>query len=112
MTHEIDELVIGTRFEVNELGAAQCPTLAGKTGTVTGISRRNTGVAVLFDGTTRPTFLHRDYITPISRNGSGPARTFSAETRTTLIPDEVQGDRIQRGPDLQPNGVEMDRASR
>ena len=65
MAHQINGLVVGTRFKVNQLGSVRCPALAGKTGTVTGISYRNTGVAVLFDGTKRPTYLHRDFISPI-----------------------------------------------
>ncbi|MBR1272906.1 hypothetical protein JQ629_36105 [Bradyrhizobium sp. AUGA SZCCT0222] len=66
MAQQINRLVVGTRFKVNQLGSARCPALAGKTGTVTGMSYRNTGVAVLFDGTKRPTYLHRDFISSIS----------------------------------------------
>ena len=62
--HEINRLVVGARFKVNKLGAAHCPALAGKTGTVAEISHSNTGVGVLFDGIERPTYLHRDFITP------------------------------------------------
>jgi hypothetical protein len=29
------------------------------------MSHRNTGITVLFDGDSRPTCLHRDYISPI-----------------------------------------------
>jgi hypothetical protein len=30
------------------------------------VSRRTTGLTVLFDGARRPTCLHRDFISPIS----------------------------------------------
>jgi hypothetical protein len=56
--------VVGTRFKMSELGAARCPSLAGKTGIVVEVSHRTTGVAVLFDGAKRPTYLYRDFITP------------------------------------------------
>jgi hypothetical protein len=55
--------VVGTRFKMSELGAARCRSLAGKTGVVVEVSHRTTGVAVLFDGAKRPTYLHRDFIT-------------------------------------------------
>jgi hypothetical protein len=64
MEQEVDRIAIGTRFEINQLGAIRCPTLAGKTGTVIDSSPRNTGVTVLFDGSNRPTCLCRDYISP------------------------------------------------
>lgn len=58
-------IAVGTRFKINGLGAARCPSLAGKTGTVHGVSRSTTGLTVLFDGDRRPTCLHRDYISPV-----------------------------------------------
>lgn len=59
-----DGIAVGTRFKINGLGAARCPSLAGKTGTVLGVSRSTTGLTVLFDGDPRSTCLHRDYISP------------------------------------------------
>lgn len=59
-----DGIAVGTRFTINGLGAARCPSLAGKKGTVLGVSRSTTGLTVLFDGDRRPTCLHRDYISP------------------------------------------------
>jgi hypothetical protein len=67
---QFNNLVVGTRFKMSELGAAQCRSLAGKTGIVVEVSRRTTGVAALFDGAKRPTYLHGDFITPISGSGS------------------------------------------
>jgi hypothetical protein len=66
MEREIDRIAIGTPFEINQFGARRCPSLAGKTGIVIDCSRYNTGVTVLFDGSKRPTCLHRDYISPTS----------------------------------------------
>ena len=60
-------LVAGTRFKMSDLGAARCPELAGQTGIVVEVSASNTGVTVLFDGASRPTALHKDFINPISR---------------------------------------------
>jgi len=77
MEQEVDRIAIGTRFEINQLGAIRCPTLAGKTGTVIDSSPRNTGVTVLFDGSNRPTCLCRDYISP-----RPPSRTMAANSRT------------------------------
>ena len=62
---QIDRIAIGTRFRMSELGAVRCPRLAGKVGTVVGMSRYNTGLTVLFDGNKSSTCLHRDYILPI-----------------------------------------------
>ena len=67
MDQETTRLVAGTRFKMSELGAARCPELAGQTGIVVEISHYNTGVTVSFDGASRPTALHKDFITPISR---------------------------------------------
>jgi hypothetical protein len=66
MILETDKIAVGIRFKMNNLGAVRCPNLADKNGIVVGVSRRTTGVAVLFDGDRRPTFLHRDYITQAS----------------------------------------------
>jgi hypothetical protein len=44
------------------LGAARCPRLAQKEGTIVGASRLNSSVRVLFDGYKSPVSLHRDYI--------------------------------------------------
>lgn len=59
-----DGIAVGTRFTISGLGAARCPSLAGKKGTVLGVSRSTTGLTVLFEGDRRPTCLHRDYISP------------------------------------------------
>jgi hypothetical protein len=55
---------IGSRFKMSKLGAARCQELAGQTGVVVAVSRRTTGVTVLFDDARRPTVLHEDYISP------------------------------------------------
>jgi hypothetical protein len=60
-----NRIVVGTRFKMSQLGAARCPSLAGKTGIVVGVSRRTTAVTILFDDGDRPTCLHRDFVTPI-----------------------------------------------
>ena len=64
---EFNRLVVGTRFKISELGATRLRSLAGRTGIVVEVSYRNTGVTVLFDGTKRPTCLHRDFIAEISQ---------------------------------------------
>lgn len=65
-----DQVPVGTRFEMSELGAARCPRLSEKVGTVIGSSRFNSGLTVLFDGNKRPTCLHRDYIAPVGSLGT------------------------------------------
>ena len=70
MVQETDRIVVGTRFEMSELGADRCPELAGQTGVVVDVSPRTTGITVLFDGAKRSTVLHRDFISPIAGNGS------------------------------------------
>ena len=66
MVREIDKFIVGTRFKMSKLGVARCPELANLTGVVVEVSHSNTGVTVLFDGTKRPTCLHRDFITSSS----------------------------------------------
>ena len=66
MNQETDRIAVGSRFKISKLGAVGCPNLAGKIGTVVGLSHRNTGINVLFDGDKRPTCLHRDYISSTS----------------------------------------------
>jgi hypothetical protein len=55
-------IVIGARFRMSALGAARSPRLAKKEGTVVGVSRINSSIRVLFDGSKSPTSLHRDYV--------------------------------------------------
>jgi hypothetical protein len=59
---EADIMRVGARFKMSELGAIRCPKLADKFGTIVGTSRRNTAIAVLFDGNKTATYLHKDYI--------------------------------------------------
>ena len=66
MARETDGIAVGTRFKINELGAARCPKLADKIGIVVGLSGHTTGITVLFDGDRRPTCLHRGYISSTS----------------------------------------------
>ena len=61
-----DELVVGSRFKMSELGIARLPELAHKTGIIVEASIRTPGVTVLFDGAVRPTVLDRSYISPLS----------------------------------------------
>jgi hypothetical protein len=66
MNWETNRVAVGTRFKINKLGAVRCPNLANKIGIVVGLSRRNTGITVLFDGDRRPTCLHMGYISSTS----------------------------------------------
>lgn len=62
MDGETNRIAVGDYFRVNELGALRCPNLAGKAGIVVGLSRRTTGITVLFNGDKRPTCLYKGYI--------------------------------------------------
>jgi hypothetical protein len=66
MNWETNRVAVGTRFKISKLGAVRCPNLANKIGIVVGLSRRNTGITVLFDGDRRPTCLHMGYISSTS----------------------------------------------
>jgi hypothetical protein len=66
MDWETDRIVVGTRFKMIKVGAVRCPNLANKIGIVVGLSRRTTGITVLFDGDRRPTCLHMGYISSAS----------------------------------------------
>ena len=55
-------MVIGARFRMSALGAARSPRLAKKQGTIVGVSRINSSLRVLFDGSKSPISLHRDYV--------------------------------------------------
>ena len=66
MNWEKNRIAVGTRFKISKLGAVRCPNLADKIGIVVGLSRRNTGITVLFDGDRRPTCLHMGYISSTS----------------------------------------------
>lgn len=54
-------IATGARFRMSALGAARCPRLATKEGTIVGCSRLNSSIRVLFDGSKSPISLHRDY---------------------------------------------------
>jgi hypothetical protein len=56
------ETGIGTRIRMSPLGAARCPRLAGKEGTIIGRGCYRSIVRVIFDGSKSPISLHRDYI--------------------------------------------------
>lgn len=56
------EFSIGSRFRISALGAARCPRLANKLGTIVGKSNYPSSVSVLFDGNKSTSKLHRDYI--------------------------------------------------
>jgi hypothetical protein len=66
MDQKLDRIGIGARFKMSNLGTARCRELADQTGVVVAVSRRTTGITVLFDGARRPTVLHKDYISPTS----------------------------------------------
>ena len=55
-------IAIGARFKMSALGAARSPRLAKKEGTIVGVSRINSSLRVLFDGSKSPISLHRDYV--------------------------------------------------
>ena len=55
-------IAIGARFRMSALGAARSPRLAKKEGTIVGVSRINSSLRVLFDGSKSPISLHRDYV--------------------------------------------------
>ena len=55
-------VAIGARFRMSALGAGRSPRLAKKEGTIVGVSRLNSSLRVLFDGSKSPISLHRDYI--------------------------------------------------
>ena len=77
-----DRIAVGIRFKISKLGAVRCPGLADKVGIVVGVSRRTTGVAVLFDGDGRPTYLHKDYISPASERHQGPPHTHGVPNQS------------------------------
>jgi hypothetical protein len=82
MDLETDRIAVGIRFKMSKLGAVRCPNLADKIGIVVGVSRRTTGVAVLFDGDRRPTYLHRDYLSPASERHRGPPHTHGVPNQS------------------------------
>jgi hypothetical protein len=51
---------------MSALGAARCPNLAGREGTVIGKGRYRSTVRVLFDGFRSATSLHNTYIEPVA----------------------------------------------
>ena len=56
---------IGDRVKMSALGAARCPRLALKTGTIVGLSQYNGSVTVRFDGNRSTTSIHRTYLQPM-----------------------------------------------
>lgn len=73
MNFKSHRIGIGSRFKMSKLGTARCRELANQTGIVVAVSRRTTGITVLFDGARRPTVLHDGYISPTSEQGLEPA---------------------------------------
>jgi hypothetical protein len=57
-----EPIAIGARFRMSALGAARSPRLAKKGGTIVGVSRINSSLRVLFDGSKSPISLHRGYV--------------------------------------------------
>ena len=65
MDQRANEIPIGIRFRMSELGGIRCPRLAQKVGTVVGRGIYKNSITVLFDGNKSTSSLHRDYIVPI-----------------------------------------------
>jgi hypothetical protein len=82
MDLETDRIAVGIRFKMSKLGAVRCPNLVDKIRIVVGVSRRTTGVAVLFDGDRRPTYLHRDSLSPASERHQGPPHTHGVPNQS------------------------------
>ncbi|XIA67109.1 hypothetical protein ACFIOY_15650 [Bradyrhizobium sp. TZ2] len=57
-----DERPALTRVRMSALGAARCPTLAGREGIIVGAGRYRSTVRIMFDGFKWPTSLHSTYI--------------------------------------------------
>ena len=62
---------LGDRVRLSSLGAARCPRLAGKIGTVVGRSIYVNSVAVLLDGTKSRKTVHNAYLEIILENLEG-----------------------------------------
>lgn len=69
MHENADEMPIGTRVTMSELGSVRCPRLAGKIGTVVGRGIYRNSITVLFDGNRTTSSLHRDYLAPAQTSG-------------------------------------------
>jgi hypothetical protein len=55
-------LFIGDRIQISTLGASRCPRLAGRTGTIVGLSIYANSVSVRLDGNKSRSTFHRDYL--------------------------------------------------
>ena len=64
MDQRANEIPIGNRFKMSELGGIRCPRLAQKVGIVVGRGIYKNNITVLFDGNKSTSSLHRDYIVP------------------------------------------------
>jgi hypothetical protein len=63
-----------TRIRMSALGAARCPNLAGREGTVIGTGRYRSTVRVVFDGFRSATSLHHTYIEPVAGKEGSSSR--------------------------------------
>ena len=68
-----NELTIGDRVRVSNLGASRCPRLARKSGTIVGRSIYTNSVSVRFDGNKSKSTLHRDYVETIANMAGASA---------------------------------------
>ena len=57
-----DAFGIGDRVKMSALGAARCPRLAFKSGTIIGFTKYNGSLTVRFDGNRSATSIHRTYL--------------------------------------------------
>jgi hypothetical protein len=64
---DADELRVGHRFRLSELGMVRCPRIAHKIGTVVGLIEYSKVVVVRFDGNKLRTSINRDYIELVER---------------------------------------------
>jgi hypothetical protein len=55
---------VGQRIRMSPLGAARCPRLARKTGTIFGFTNYKNSVSVVFEGNKSSTSIHVGYIKP------------------------------------------------
>jgi hypothetical protein len=61
-TDDTDELAVGHRFKLSELGRERCPRIAHKVGTVIRFVNNSKVVIVHFDGNKLKTSINRDYL--------------------------------------------------
>lgn len=66
--HHDNDLEVGSRFRLSELGIKRCRKFKSQTGVIVGLSPTGSSLRVRLEGRRQPMTLHRSYVEPVAEH--------------------------------------------